>query len=162
MRRAAFLALLAALAAGCGGEGALPPAGAPEVASGTFASGGTWALMETGDGELCIRVVADGAGSSGCTEETSTWMIGVLEAGSTTVVYAGLPCGVARIELRRGDLPLASAATTVSDDVTYGAVSSESGLGGVELLGLDRSGREAFRVARLDDDPSARVPAVPC
>ncbi len=144
-----------------------PPPGFPrEVAAGEFADGGRWALSETGLGQVCVRVVNGDSHRSGCTELTTTWLVGTLRltAADETVqiVYAGLPCGVASAELRQDGERLDTAATVAYDDVSYVALRGPATLDGVELVARGRTGSELFRVDRLNDDLSSRVPHAGC
>lgn len=167
-----------AIASGCGSEESLPPPGEPpgstqppaatpppgyprEAASGSLADGSRWSLSETGLGQVCLRVSGRETGRA-CAELTSTWLVATHALGSVTIVFAGLPCGVAGVELRRGGERLDAAATIARDDVTYVALEGPASLEGVELVALAHTGAELFRIHRLGHDPSARVPTVGC
>jgi hypothetical protein len=167
-----LLAAIALLAASCGGSESAPPVSEPppgfplEVATGLLDDAGRWSLTETGLGSLCLRVAIGDVRRSGCTELSATWLVGILEVGQgdepARIVYAGLPCGVASAELRQGSKRLDTASTTASDDVAYVVLEAAAGLDGVELVARGPTGSELFRVDRLEDDPSARVPNVGC
>lgn len=144
-----------------------PPPGFPrDVASGKLAGGGTWTLSETGLGEVCLRLRGEGTGRSGCTKLTATWLVGTLHVpradGPGQIVYAALPCGVSKAELRRGGTLLDSEPTVAVDDVTYAALEGPAALDGVELVGIGHLGTELFRADRLEDDASPRVPTPGC